>query len=55
MKKVEKEVQKEVEQPKVEQPKVEKEEELSLFTFPLQQRSIRAKTLQEALSKLNKK
>lgn len=52
MKKEVKEVQKEVEKPKVEQVK---EEELSLFTFPLQQRSIRAKTLQEALSKLNKK
>ncbi len=39
------------------QPQVEKqnEEDLPVWNFPLQQRSVKAKTLEEALKKLNKK
>mgnify|MGYP001080587405 FL=1 len=52
MKKEKKEVIKPVE---VEKPKVKKEEDLPVWNFPLQQRSIKAKTLEEALKKLEEK
>lgn len=52
-----KEKKEEVIQPKVEKQVVEKqqiEEDLPTWNFPLQQRSIKAKTLEEALKKLEK-
>ena len=52
MRKQKKEVIKPVE---VEKPKVKKEEDLPVWNFPLQQRSIKAKTLEEALKKLEEK
>jgi len=38
-----------------EKPKKIKEEDLPVWNFPLQQRSIKAKTLEEALKKLEEK